>query len=629
MTSTNHPTAARSSLRSLTLAAVGVVYGDIGTSPLYTVKEIFGEHTGLLPTPDNVMGAVSLVFWGLMIVVTLKYVTLIMRADNRGEGGEMAMLALATDAVRQRRRLRGTLMLIGLAGAALFFGDSVITPAISVLSAIEGLEVATPVFSPYVVPITLVIIFGLYYTQRHGTGRIGAYFGPVMVLWFAVLATLGIVNLLRQPQILMALDPRHGAAFLQANGARAFAILGAVVLALTGAEALYTDMGHFGKKPIRMAWFILVLPALTLNYLGQGALLLVQPEAVSNPFYRQVPGWAVLPLVALSTLATVIASQATISGTFSIVKQGIQLNFLPRMRIDHTSDAEAGQIYLPLVNWLQCAAVVGAVIGFGSSSNLAGAYGIAVTGTMMISTTLTFFVIRFGWKYPLALCIAATGFFLIIDAALFIGNVPKIVHGGWFPLVIGAIMFTLMLTWRQGRSLVWRRMRADAIPLEAFLPSLFIAPPTRVPGTAVFMRNHSEGVPRAMLHNLSHNKVLHERVVFLTIHNLEVPWAPPEQRLRVTDLGSACWQVDATYGFKEQPDIQQALEACAPHGLSFEMLNTSFFLARQRVIPTYGEGLPLWREKLFAVMQHAAGDAVDYFNIPRNRVIELGGQVEI
>jgi KUP system potassium uptake protein len=616
-------------MAGLALAAIGIVYGDIGTSPLYSLKTVFDPAHGLALTPANLIGVVSLIFWGLSIIVSFKYVTLVLRADNRGEGGIMALLALALGAIGGRGRLHYSLLLIGVFGAALFYGDSVITPAISVLSAVEGLEVATPALQPYVVPLTIVILIGLYAVQRHGTAGIGRWFGPIMLLWFAVLAGMGIVNIVHSPGILVAINPWHAAHFFIENRGTAFLALGAIVLAFTGAEALYADMGHFGRKPIRLAWAAVAFPALALNYLGQGGLLLARPEAIANPFYQQLGSWSIYPLVVLSTIATVIASQATISGTFSMTKEAIALGFLPRMRIVHTSEREIGQIYIPAVNWLQLIAVLLAVVGFGSSEQLASAYGIAVTATMLATTILTYFVIRYRWRMNLLLCLGATGFFLAIDSAFFAANVLKILHGGWFPLLLGTLLFTLMLTWRRGRRLVFDNLHKHAIPLDAFLESLFLAPPVRVAGTAIFLRGESDGVPHAMLHNLAHNKVMHERIVFLTVHIIDEPNAMPDAQVRLTSLGHGCHQVDVTFGFKDEPDIPAMLVLCAEHGLPFDMMQTSFFIARQTVISTPGAGMAPWREHLFVAMQRNARDAADYYQIPTNRVIELGTQVEI
>ena len=619
----------KSNLAVMTLAALGVVYGDIGTSPLYTMKEVFSPSHGLPLNRENLFGVVSLIEWALIIIVSLKYVTLILRADNRGEGGIMALVALALSSVGQKSRWYAPLVLVGLTGAALFFGDGVITPAISVLSAIEGLEVATPAFQPYVVPITVVVLVALYTLQSKGTAGIGKWFGPIVLVWFTALAVMGVVNIADNPTILAALNPIHAFHFLLDNGWLAFIALGAIVLAVTGAEALYADMGHFGRRPIRVAWFAVVLPGLALNYLGQGALLLSNPAAVSNPFFQQLGPWAVYPLVALSTVATVIASQATISGTFSIAQQAIALGFLPRMRVLYTSDREIGQIYIPLINWLQLGAVLIAVIGFGSSSNLASAYGIAVTATMLMTTILTFFVIRYRWHYNLFLCWFATGFFLTIDIVLFSANTLKIPHGGWFPLVLAALIVMLMLTWRDGRQLVYDNLKKHLVPLDDFLQSLFISPPARVEGTAVFFRAEGDGVPHAMLHNLLHNKVLHERTAFLTIFNADIPTIPDRDRVKVEALGHNCYQINVHYGFKDERDIPHALELCKDAGLEFDNMNTSYFISRQTVIPKVGIGMAIWRESLYATMSRNARDAADYYRVPANRVIELGTQVEI
>jgi KUP system potassium uptake protein len=625
------PDTSKNNLKALTVAAIGIVYGDIGTSPLYTMKEVFStQHANHVPlTIDNILGVVSLIVWGLILIVSLKYVTLILRANNRGEGGVMALVALALSSVGKDSRWYAGIMIAGLIGTALFFGDGVITPAISVLSAIEGLEVATPALTPYVVPLTVAILVALYLVQKKGTARIGKWFGPIVLVWFIALAAMGLVNIVRNPHVLVAINPVYAASFLLENSGVAFFALGAIVLAFTGAEALYADMGHFGKQPIRLAWFGAVFPALALNYLGQGALLLANPEAVSNPFYRQLGSWSIYPLVALSTLATVIASQATISGTFSMTRQAIALGFLPRMRVQHTSDEEQGQVYIPLINWLQLAAVVMAVIGFGSSSNLASAYGIAVTGTMLMTTLMTFFVIRYGWRYNLWLCFAATGFFLIIDVALFSANISKITHGGWFPLVLGAAMVTVFLTWRTGRTLVYQNVQRHVIPLNDFFQSLFINTPARVPGMAVFFRAKGDGVPHAMLHNLLHNRVLHEKNVFLTIWDEDIPYVPEAQRIHVEELRDGCYQIDVSYGFKDDRNIPIALAQCHEKGLEFDMMRTSFFISRQNVIPTVGSGMAIWRESLFALMSRNARDAADYYQIPANRVIELGTQIEI
>jgi KUP system potassium uptake protein len=624
-----HGAGHRSRLATLTIAAIGIVYGDIGTSPLYTMKEVFSEEHGIALTHVNILGVVSLILWGLILIISLKYVTLVLRANNRGEGGIMALTALAMSSVTTGSRWHYPVMLLGMIGAGLFYGDGVITPAISVLSAIEGLEVATPALKPYVLPLTVTVLVALYSLQSKGTAGIGKFFGPIVLVWFTTLATMGIINIVHYPAVLAAFNPWHAFNFMTHNGWFAFLALGAVVLALTGAEALYADMGHFGKKSVRLAWFSVVFPALALNYLGQGALLMSTPSAVSNPFFQQLGSWSIYPLVVLSTMATVIASQATISGAFSVTQQAISLGFLPRMRVVYTSDREIGQIYIPLVNWVQLVIVLMAVVGFGSSGNLASAYGIAATATMTTTTILTFFVVRYKWRFNLLLAVIATGFFLTMDLTLLAATSLKIVSGGWFPLVLSALMVTIMLTWKSGRELVFNNLKKQAIPLPDFLQSLFYGPPHRVDGTGIFFRAEGDGVPHAMLHNLLHNKVLHQRIVFLTVFNEDIPTVPPEDRIKVEPLGHECYQVNVYYGFKDERDIPLALALCAEHGLEFEMMETSFFIARQTVVSTVGSGMSRWREALFATMSRNARDAADYFRVPTNRVIELGTQVEI
>ncbi len=623
-----HVSRSSSSLAALTLGAIGVVYGDIGTSVLYAVKEIFGS--GHVPfTHDNVYGVLSIIFWTLTTIVSLKYVVLVLRADNGGEGGLIAMLALASTAVKHKPRLRSTLVVIGIFGTSLFYGDGVITPAISVLSAVEGLEVVSPAFKRYVVPITLVVLFLLFAVQKRGTGGIGKFFGPITLVWFAAIALLGISHIAHHPEILGAISPHHALRFMIEQPGTTFIILGAVVLCVTGGEALYADMGHFGKKPIRVAWFSIVMPALTLNYFGQGALLLDNPEAVKNPFFNMAPEWALLPLVALATMATVIASQALISGAFSVTKQAVQLGFLPRLNLRHTSVRDTGQIYIPFVNWALFAAIVLAVVMFKSSSNLAAAYGIAVTLDMLITTVLTFFVIRYGWKYPLWLCLGATGVFFVIDLAFFSSNLLKLLDGGWFPLVIGGVVFMLMMTWKRGRSLMRKAHEADAIELPSFLEAVFVSPPQRVEGTAVFLSAESGIVPNALLHNLKHNKVLHAQNLFVTVRSHEVPWIGLDERVQVESLGRDCWAVTVNYGFKNDQDVPKALALLRGHGCDLEPMTTSYFLSRDVVTPTLGSGMAPWREKLFAQMHHNAGAAAAFLNLPANAVIELGSKVEI
>ena len=617
-----------SSLAALTLGAVGVVYGDIGTSPLYALKEVFA-HGHVPLTPDNIYGVLSLVFWTLTVVVSLKYVMLILRADNNGEGGLIAMLALASQAVKERPALRRRLLLVGIFGTAIFFGDGVITPAISVLSAVEGLEVAAPALHRYVVPLTLLVLTVLFVFQRFGTGSVGRLFGPITVLWFVVLAALGLVHIVQNPAILWALSPHHALRFMVSQPGIAFIALGSVVLCVTGAEALYADMGHFGKRPIRLAWFSLVMPALVINYFGQGAMLLLHPENVRNPFYEMAPTWALYPLIGLATCATVIASQALITAAFSVTKQAIQLGYLPRLRISHTSVRETGQVYVPFVNWSLYACIVLAVIVFGSSSKLAGAYGIAVTIDMLITTTMTFFVIRYGWKYPWSLCLAATGFFFVVDIVFFAANAVKLFDGGWFPVVLGAVMFTLMMTWKQGRRLMRDRMRDDAIDLDSFLDAVFVSPPARVPGTAVFLVSEQGTTPTALLHNLKHNKVLHATNLFVTVEHLEIPWLGFDKRCKIESLGRDCWQVTLSFGFKNDPDVPEALELLKLRGVALDPMDTSYFLSRDIVIPTLGTGMAMWREKLFASMHRNAAAAADFLRLPTNRVVELGSKVEI
>ena len=618
----------KSSLAALTLGAIGVVYGDIGTSVLYSVKEVFGS--GHVPfTEENVYGILSIFFWTLTAIVSLKYVVLVLRADNNGEGGLVAMLALASRSVSDRPELRKILLIVGIFGTCLFYGDGVITPAISVLSAVEGLEVVSPAFKRYVIPLTLLILFGLFAVQKKGTAGIGKFFGPITVVWFMVIALLGISHIATNPAILLAVSPHYALGFTYHNPHITFIILGAVVLCVTGGEALYADMGHFGKKPIRVAWFTVVMPALTLNYFGQGALLLKNPDAVKNPFFMMAPDWALLPLVILATMATVIASQALISGAFSVTKQVIQLGYLPRLNIVHTSVRETGQIYIPLVNWGLFVAIVFAVVMFKSSSNLAAAYGIAVCTDMLITTILTFFVIRYGWKYPLWLCIASTSYFFVVDFAFFASNLLKLFDGGWFPLVIGGAVFLLMVTWKDGRRLMHEAQSVDALDLKSFLESIFLSPPVRVDGTAVFLTSEEGTVPNAMLHNLKHNKVLHEHNLFVTVRSHEVPWIPLGKRAEIESLGHNCWQIVLNYGFKNDPDVPKALEQIKDRGCEFEPMSTSYFLSRDSIIPSVGGGMAIWREKLFAQMHRNASAAADFLNLPNNSVVEMGSKIEI
>ena len=618
----------KSSLGALTLGALGVVYGDIGTSVLYALKEVFA--TGHIAfTPDNVLGILSLFVWTLTLIVSFKYVILVLRADNHGEGGLVAMLALASTAVKDKPQLRRVLLVVGIFGTALFYGDGVITPAISVLSAVEGLQVFSPALSHWVIPLTLAILFVLFWVHRRGTGGIGKFFGPLTLVWFVVIASLGVVHIAHQPEVLWALSPHYAFGFVASNPAISFLILGALVLCVTGAEALYADMGHFGKKPIRLAWFSLVMPALILNYMGQGALLLRTPEAIENPFFLMAPQWAVLPLIGLATLATVIASQALISGAFSVTKQVIQLGFLPRLYIQHTSAKDTGQVYIPFVNWGLFGAIVLAVVLFQSSVNLASAYGIAVTTDMLITTVLTFFVVRYAWRYPLWLCVAATGVFAVVDFFFFASNLLKLFEGGWFPLLIGTSIVTLMVTWSRGRELLAKRQSDEATDLPSFLDAVFTGPPARVAGTAVFLSPQAGMVPCALLHNLKHNKVLHAQNLFVSVHSLGVPWVGLNERVRVQSLGHDCWQVELSFGFKNKPDVPKALSLMSSSGCNLDPMQMSYFLSRDTVVPSLNGGMAFWREKLFAQMHRNASGVADFLNLPNNAVVELGSKVAL
>ncbi|MGY3041483.1 KUP system potassium uptake protein [Rhodanobacter sp. TND4EL1] len=616
-------------LAALALGAVGVVYGDIGTSPLYTLKEVFGEH-GVAATPANVLGALSLVFWSLIIVVSIKYVLFIMRADNRGEGGIMALLALAQRSSRHVPHLRMSLIVLGLFGAALFYGDGVITPAISVLSAVEGLKVAAPALEPWVVPITIGVIIGLFQLQKHGTHRIGAVFGPVCVIWFLSIAGLGVVGIARHPEVLLALSPSYGVNFFLRNHAEAFFALGAVVLAVTGTEALYADMGHFGKRPIQLAWFNFVLPALVLNYFGQGALILHDPDAVANPFYHLVPRVMLYPMIALATAATVIASQAVISGAFSMTREAMQLGYMPRMRVLHTSHDMAGQIFVPWINWTLLILIVAAVLGFRSSDHLGAAYGIAVTGTMVITTLLALVVARYQWRWRLPAVIATGACLLTVDLAFFSANLVKVEHGGWFPLALGLCVFVIMTTWRRGRELVVREIQQGGLALAPFIRNLDGHPLVRVAGTAVFLTANANAIPSSLLHNLKHNKVLHERNVLLTVETLETPKADPAERLEWTALGEGFIRLRLRFGFSEDPNVPLRLAQCGATGLPFDMMDTTFFLSRETVVAgRHANGMAAWRDRLFAFLALNALSATAFFQIPGNRRIELGSEVEI
>jgi KUP system potassium uptake protein len=614
---------------ALIVGAIGVVYGDIGTSPLYMLRTAFtGEH-GLAVTQANVYGVLSIVFWALIVVVSLKYIALIMRADNNGEGGILALTALVSRGLERHERRRWWLVGFGIFGAAMFYGDGMITPAISVLSAVEGLEIVAPALHPFVVPVTLAIIVVLFGIQKHGTARVGLYFGPLMTLYFVVIALLGAIQIANRPAILAALNPLHAIAFFAASPLAAFLSLGAVVLAVTGTEALYADMGHFGRSPIRRAWLLFVMPALVINYYGQGTLILSDAETIKNPFYLLAPSWALIPLVVLATCATVIASQAVISGTFSLSRAAIQMGYCPRLQIEHTSERQIGQIYVPFINWSLFVAVVLLVVSFRKSEHLAGAYGIAVTLAMLIDSILIFVVMRRLWNWPVWLAVAIAAPLTFIDLAFLASNSLKIPDGGWFPLVIGAVVFTLLTTWKRGRGLLMDKLAHDTLPLDVFIPSIEVSPPTRVEGTAVFMTSTPDRVPHALLHNLKHNKVLHERVVFLTIVMRDIPYVQQEERMEVKSLGCDFYQFLAYCGFKEDPDVPELLEESGRRGFAFEMMETSFFVSRETLIPTVSPGMAMWRERLFASMSKNAVKASEFFQIPTNRVVELGTQVEL
>jgi KUP system potassium uptake protein len=618
----------RKALPPLLLAALGVVYGDIGTSPLYTLRECFGHTVGLPLTEGNVLGILSLVFWALVLVVTVKYVLFVMRADNRGEGGILALTTLALRGAGERYP-RAALLALGMFGACLFFGDGLVTPAISVLSAVEGLGVVAPALDHWVVPSAVVILVGLFVVQRAGTARVGRLFGPVMVLWFATLAVLGLVQVVQSPGVLRALSPGWALAFAGENGWFAFVALGSVVLAITGGEALYVDMGHLGRTPIRIAWLGLVLPSLLLNYMGQGALLLRDPTALENPFYHLAPGWGQVPLLALATMATVIASQAVISGTYSISRQAVQLGLIPRFGVRHTSEEEMGQIYVPKVNWIMCFLVIALVLGFRSSSDLAAAYGIAVTGEMSITAVLFYVVARTLWRWPRVVAAPLAGLFLAVDLAFFGSNLLKVAHGGWFPLVAAALLFTVMRTWRRGRQALFARLAEDGMEVDGFLARLEQKQPHRVPGTAVFLTGDTTRVPHALLHNLKHNKVLHERVIFLTVVVAGVPRVAEDRRLEVVDLGHGFLRVVAHFGFVESPHVPRALELMRRGGIAIEMMETSFFLGRETIVPSGRPELKPWQERLFIVLAGSASSAAEFFCIPANRAIELGSRVEV
>ena len=615
-------------LALLSLTALGIVYGDIGTSPLYALRESLSPAHGVAPTLDAILGVLSLIFWSLLLVISIKYLVFIVRADNRGEGGILALTSLITP-THALRRGRWGLIVIGLFGTALLYGDGMLTPAVTVLSAVEGLEVLTPALRPYVIPITISILAGIFLIQSRGTANVGRIFGPIVLLWFATIAALGVSHIVREPSVLQAMLPHHALRFFLEHGWNGFLVLGSVFLVVTGGEALYADMGHFGRTPIRLAWFTIVLPALLLNYFGQGALLIRDPSAVENPFYRMAPSWALLPVVVIATMAAIIASQALISGAFSLTLQAVQLGYSPRVQIDHTSARERGQIYVPSVNWALMASCITLVLTFGSSSRLAAAYGVAVTTTMTITTLLFYFVARERWGWSALRAGAVTGGFLVIDIAFWSANLLKIPDGGWVPLAVGAFVFTLLTTWKRGRLVLAKRMRDRTLPLEDFLASLVAHPPHRVPGTAVFMYNSSTRTPPALLHNLKHNKVLHERIVFLTVRTAEVPTVPDVDRVRVEPLGPGLWRVVLHHGFMEDVDIPAALAAIDDERLRFRPMDTTYFLGRETLIATDRRSMAIWRERLFALMARNARPATTYFRLPPNRVVELGAQVEL
>jgi len=625
-----HETPGQGAGLALVVGAIGVVFGDIGTSPLYTLKEAFSPHYGLDSGHDTVLGVLSLAFWALIMVVTLKYVTIIMRADNDGEGGIMALMALAQRTLRNGSRSAYVVGILGIFGASLFFGDGVITPAISVLGAVEGLQVAAPALGHFVVPITLVVLAAVFAAQRFGTEKVGKVFGPVMMLWFVSLAAIGIWNVVAAPEVLKAFNPWWAVRFFIEHGWHGIFIFGAVVLAVTGGEALYADMGHFGAPPIRHAWYFFVLPCLVLNYLGQGALVLRRPDAVANPFFEAVPGWALVPMIVLATMAAVIASQSVITGAFSVSRQAMQLGYIPRMRIKHTSHDTIGQIYIPGINWGLAVMVFGLVLAFRSSSNLAVAYGISVSATMLIDTLLLALVARVLWprarRWILALCVP----FFFIDLAFVVANGAKLLQGAWFPVVLGIVLFTMMRTWRRGRELLRDEIRKDGIRIDSFLPGLMLAPPVRVPGTAVFLTADPTVVPHALMHNLKHNKVLHERNVFLHVETLPVPYAAAGQRLKIEPVGDEFYRIHVRFGFMETPDVPLALmRSCDHGGIYFDPMDTTFFASRETIVASANRGMPIWRDKLFAVMHRNAASATGFFRIPGNRLVELGAQVEI
>jgi len=618
-------------LLGLVVGAIGVVFGDIGTSPLYTIREAFSPHYGLTPDPVTVLGVLSLIFWSLIIVVTVKYVAVIMRADNEGEGGIMALMALAQRTLPKGSRSAYAVGILGIFGASLFFGDGVITPPVSVLGALEGIEVAAPKFHNWIVPIAVLIMLALFGTQRFGTEKVGRVYGPITAVWFLAIAAIGVLNILHNPEVFKAFNPSWGVRFFVSHGWHGIFILGAVVLAVTGGEALYADMGHFGAKPIRYAWYFFVLPALMLNYLGQGALVLENPAAVKNPFYVGVPEWALYPMIALATAAAVIASQAVITGAFSVARQAMQLGYIPRMLIKHTSHSTIGQIYIPTINWTLMVAVIALVLSFRSSTALASAYGVSVSGTMLIDSLLLALVARASWPNSRRWVVPLCAVFAIIELAFLVANGVKFLDGAWFPVLLGIIVFTLLRTWRRGRELLHAEIRKEGIQLDTFLPGLMLAPPVRVPGTAVFMTAQTGVVPHALMHNLKHNKVLHERNVLLTVDTLNVPYAAKDKRLKIESIGGEdFYRVVVRFGFMETPDVPLALmRSCDEGGIYFDPMDTTYFASRETIVASRHRGMPIWRDKLFAVMHRNAAPATGFFHIPGNRLVELGAQIEI
>jgi KUP system potassium uptake protein len=622
-------TDARSRFFRLTLGAIGVVYGDIGTSPLYAVRECFSTHSGIMPTPDNVLGLLSLVFWSLIIVISIKYITFVLRADHRGEGGVLALMTLIAPRGSRTTALGRWVVPTGLFAAALLYGDGMITPAMSVLSAVEGLSVATPLFEPFLVPIAVAVLIGIFVVQRFGTAAVGAVFGPIVVIWFSVLFALGLYRVLDAPQVLEALSPWPAIRFMVDNRFAGFVALGAVFLSVTGGEALYADMGHFGKRPIRVAWFILVLPGLMMNYLGQGALLLTNPEAARNPFFLMAPSWALYPLVLMATMATVIASQAVISGAFSLTRQALQLGYCPRLEVRHSSAHQIGQVYVPPVNWALLVSTIGLVIGFRTSSNLAGAYGVAVSLTMVLTTLLIFVCARERWGWSLWKAGGLTAAFLVVDLAFLGSNLLKVADGGWFPLMVAAVIYLLMITWRDGRTLLADKLRKEDLPFDLFIRDVEKKKMPRVPGTAVFMSSAPMGIPRTLGHNVKHNKVLHERVTLMTVVTEEVPRVAPEDRVHAEQLQQGFTRMIVHYGFMEQPDVPAALAQAAERGIEYKPLETTFFLGRETIVLGSSKEMAEWRKRLYSFMARNAEEATKHYNIPINRVVELGIQIAL